>query len=412
MLFVLLTKNHQKITLFLKMRKLKIKKSPGQKPSLPKGEYAFIIGNGTSRKDLNIKQLMDYGLFFACNWFFKEEFRPHVLVASDEPMSKSILKNYAAYPRSNWFYTWYPKPGSGAKKATTPEKFAAGPMATHIAAYQYECPKVFLIGMDFFGFGSEDKNKNGLMNNLYEGMKHYAKVPDDPKTKNGAPTYRNWQRRFQWIIKRFPNTEFYHVNPFEGKSPERLRGFDNFHQITFDNLIDHIKNDAPLVDIMDKTDEDKELASEVNPDNILACLERQLAGQENCIHPDLLNPQDVLNIKVNVNKEYDKLIKKLGNVEGHELGINIGDYEVKVPPMLIKEGNIVRIASISEVENNFNKEHQFRTELAMQSEVMEPKFNIDVTPKQADKPAGDGLPPPPPPPSAMDLPPPPPPPAV
>ena len=391
------------------MRKLKIKKSPGTKPKLPRGEYAFIIGNGTSRKDLNIKQLMDYGLFFACNWFFREEFRPHVLVASDEPMSKSILKNYQAYPRGNWFYTWYPKPGSGSKKATTPEKFAAGPMAAHIAAFQYESPKVFLIGMDFFGFGSKDKNNNGVMNNLYEGMKHYAKKPEDKNAKNGAPTYRNWQRRYQWIIKRFPDTQFYHVNPFDGKSPERLRGFDNFHQITFDNLIDHLTKDVELVDILEKTEEDKKLAHEVNPDNILACLERQLAGQENCIYPDMLQPQDVLNIRVNVNKEYDKLLKKQKHVEGYELGINVGGYDVKVPPMLIKEGNISRVATTKEIERQFNKEFDFREQCARESEVIETKFKIDFNLKKEK--ATSDLPPPPPPP-AFDLPPPPPPPAL
>ena len=390
------------------MRKLKIKKSPGTKPKLPRGEYAFIIGNGTSRKDLNIKQLMDYGLFFACNWFFREEFRPHVLVASDEPMSKSILKNYQAYPRGNWFYTWYPKPGSGSKKATTPEKFAAGPMAAHIAAFQYESPKVFLIGMDFFGFGSKDKNNNGVMNNLYEGMKHYAKKPEDKNAKNGAPTYRNWQRRYQWIIKRFPDTQFYHVNPFDGKSPERLRGFDNFHQITFDNLIDHLTKDVELVDILEKTEEDKKLANEVNPDNILACLERQLAGQENCIYPDMLQPQDVLNIRVNVNKEYDKLLKKQKHVEGYELGINVGGYDVKVPPMLIKEGNISRVATTKEIERQFNKEFDFREQCARESEVIETKFKIDFNLKKEK--ATSDLPPPPPP--AFDLPPPPPPPAL
>ena len=42
---------------------------------------------------------------------------------------------------------------------------------------------------------------------------------------------------------------------------------------------------------------------------------------------------------------------------------------------------------------------------------MESKFNVDITPKPAEKKADVGLPPPPPPP-VMDLPPPPPPPAV
>lgn len=386
------------------MHKLKIKKSPGQKPQLPKGKYAFVIGNGTSRKDINIEQLTDYGLIYGCNWFFKEEFRPHLLIASDEPMTKTIIKQYSQYPKSNWFYTWFPKPGSGAKKATTPEKFAAGPMATHLAAYHFESPKIFLIGMDFFGYGSQNSEQNGLMNNLYEGMKHYAKTPEDEKIKNGAPTYRNWQRRFQWIIKRFPNTEFYHVNPFEGKSPERLRGFKNFHQITFKNLIDHLKNDTELLDTLTKTDEDLMLAYEDNPDNIRACLERQLCGQENCIYPDLLSPQDALNIRVNVNKEYEKILKKQGKIDGLELGINIANFEIKVPPQYIKEGNIARIASVKEIEAVFNKEHQFRTMLAEQSEVLEPKFNINLSPdkKLEDLPAPEiNLPPPPPPPPAF-----------
>lgn len=391
------------------MRKLKIKKSPGQKPQLPKGEYAFVIGNGTSRKDLNIEQLTDYGLLYGCNWFFKEEFRPHLLIASDEPMTKTITKQYSQYPKSNWFYTWYPKPGSGAKKATTPEKFAAGPMATQLAAYHFESPKVFLIGMDFFGYGSQNSEKNGLMNNLYEGMKHYAKVPEEENQKNGAPTYRNWQRRYQWILKRFPNTEFYHVNPFEGKSPERLRGFDNFHQITFENLIDHIKNDTELVDILEKTEEDRKLAHEINPDNVRACLERQLVGQENCIYPDLIDPQEVLNLRVNVSKQYEKILKEKGSIEGYELGIEIAGHQLIVPPCVVKEGNIQRIASVKEIEKLFNQENVIRHQLAMSSEVMEQKFNIDLTPKKKKK-SSMGLPPPPPPPG-MDLPPPPPPPS-
>ena len=104
------------------MRKLKIKKPAGQKPKLPKGQYGFVIGNGTSRKDMDIKMLSEYGIIFACNWFFKKEFRPHVLIASDEPITKTILKVHETYSRRNWFYTWFPKPGTGAKKIPTPRK--------------------------------------------------------------------------------------------------------------------------------------------------------------------------------------------------------------------------------------------------------------------------------------------------
>jgi len=393
------------------MHKLKIKKSPGQKPQLPKGTYSFVIGNGSSRKDLDVQQLMDYGLLFGCNWFFKEEFRPHVLVASDEPMTKTILKTYSQYPKNNWFYTWYPKPGSGAKKAKSPEKFAAGPMATHLAAYHFESPKVFLIGMDFFGFGSKDKDNNGLMNNLYEGMKHYAKPSTDENVKNGAPTYRNWQRRYQWILKRFPNTEFYHVNPFEGKSPERLRGFSNFHQITFENLVDHLQNDVELVDILEKTDEDVKLATITNQDDVRACIERQLVGQENCIYLDLSPPQEVLNLRVQVSKQYEQILRDKGSIEGYELGIEIAGFNCIVPPSVIKEGNIQRIANVKEIERIFNQENVVRQQLAQVSEVMESPFDVDIKPKGKKKKDSVGLPPPPQS-MGMKLPPPPPPPSI
>ena len=46
------------------MRKLKIKKSQGTKPVIPEGQYSWVIGNGTSRKDKDIKQLMDYGIMY------------------------------------------------------------------------------------------------------------------------------------------------------------------------------------------------------------------------------------------------------------------------------------------------------------------------------------------------------------
>ena len=158
------------------MQKLPKMKGTGKK-TLPMGKYAWIIGNGITRKDKDIMQLKQYGILYACNWFYREEFAPHVLVASDEPMTRTILKTTPNWPRNNWFYTWYPKPGSGAKKIPTPEKFAAGPSATYIAAKVHEHKKIFLIGNDFFGIGSEadinnpDNNGNNLQSMVVSGTR-------------------------------------------------------------------------------------------------------------------------------------------------------------------------------------------------------------------------------------------------
>ena len=376
------------------MQKLKIKKSPGVKAKLPLNQYSFIIGNGTSRAGLNIKTLSDYGLVYACNWFFNKEFRPHVLIASDEPMTKTIIKEYSHYPRRNWFYTWFPKPGSGAKKATTPEKFSAGGIAAYTAVDVYKSNKVFLIGMDFFGFGSQNSLENGQINNLYEGMKHYAKV--DEGELNTAPTYRNWQRRFQWIIQQFPNVEFYHVNPFEGKSPERLRGLSNFHQITYDNLIDHLTNDAPLVDILNKTEEDVQLANEINPDNVIACLERQIAGQENVLYTNLLNPQDIVDMRIESTRYHQRHGFDKGILE-----VGIGSFRVPIMPPVVEQNNVQMLLSEQEIVNMYEQELVTNQKLVEEFLTNNPHIQpitFDLSNSVPPAPPPVPVPPPPPPP--------------
>ena len=368
------------------MKPITKKRKGGRKPELPTGGYGFVIGNGTSRKDLDVKQLQDYGIFYACNWFFKEEFRPDVLVCSDEPITKTILKTYQQYPKTNWMYTWFPKPGSGAKKPNIPEKFAAGPMATAVACEHHKCEKVFLIGMDFFGFGSENKDANGELNNLYAGKKHYRKDEDGP-----APTYRNWQRRFQWILQNYPDTEIWHVNPFEGKSPERLIGAPHWHQCSFENLIDHLQNDAELIDIKEVSEEDEMLYLETNPDNVRASFERQLSGQENVVMPDPLDVQTLIDIRAQGHHWY-----KQNGIDKGEIAMEIEGHQILIPPMIVREGNIKRLANDKEVvmiiEAELKERYGIDQKLSM---------DVDQTP-----------PPPPPPPAAMAPPPPPPPPKM
>ena len=389
------------------MKKIKIKKSPGSKPQLPLGGYGFIVGNGTSRQGHDLKPLMDYGVLYACNWFFREEFTPHVLVCSDAPITKTVMKAYPNYPKRNWFYTWFPKPGSGAKKAPCPEKFAAGPMATELACGKHQKEKVFLIGIDFFGFGSSNKMNNGKINNLYAGKKHYVKDDNVP-----APTYRNWQRRFEWILRNYPNTDIYHVNPFEGKSPERLRGFDNFHQISMENLMDHLENDAELVDLLEKTEEDRQIIQELNEDDVRAIIERQFSGQENVIYKDIVPEQHILNAKMQASEFARK------NPQATKSGMvmmKVWGFDITVPVFTVREGNIDRIANPQEIENIHKKmmmERSMITEKWRKQGFRGIKIKIEGMPDLPPPPASSsmGLPPPPPPPS-MDLPPPPPPPS-
>ena len=55
---------------------------------------AFVIGNGTSRKDLELHSLKKYGKVYACNAVFRT-FEPDYLVAVDVKMILEI--NHAKY---------------------------------------------------------------------------------------------------------------------------------------------------------------------------------------------------------------------------------------------------------------------------------------------------------------------------
>lgn len=334
------------------MKKLNKKQKGRNKPKINLGSYSLVVGNGTSRKDFDLSSVKDYMTVIACNWFFKEEFRPDILVCSDEPISRTIHKEYSQYPKNNHFYSWYPKNGSGTKKPETPEKFSAGGLATFIACDVVRSKKVFLIGMDFFGFGSNDKMDNGKLNNMYEGHKHYIKPKTD--AENYAPTYRNWQRRFEWILTEYPEVDFYHVSPFEGKSPERLRGQPNFHQITWENLQEHLEKDIELHNILEKTPEDVSLLSEPNEDNIRASLERQLAGQENTIYPDLLTPEQVFDIR----KKGLEFFRKNGT-KGHPM-IKLAGFDIMIPAQGVVEGNIQRLPTDKELLYLFQQEYSTR----------------------------------------------------
>ena len=384
------------------MKKLNKKKKGQTRPKINEGSYSFVIGNGTSRKDLDLTQIKDYGTLIACNWFFKKEFHPDILVCSDEPITRTMFKVHESYIRTRHFYTWFPKPGKGGKKPSCPEKFSAGGLSAFIACDVVKSKKVFLIGMDFFGFGSQNKMSNGKLNNMYEGEKHYLK-PQEEKD-NPAPTYRNWQRRFEWIMRNFSDVDFYHVNPFEGKSPERLRGLPNFHQITWENLNDHIQNDVELVDILEKTEEDIAITKEPNEDDLRASIERQLAGQNNSIMVDPLHPQQVLDIRMKAADYY----RKNGVDKGHPM-ITIGGFDIMLPTNFIREGNITRAPSEKELVAMWEKEYSVRYTKKADDGPSIPNTKLLKKGMKQPKPQPMMAPPPPPMPSAPSIPPPPPP---
>jgi hypothetical protein len=63
---------------------------------------AFVLGNGVSRRGIDLEQLRLYGKIYGCNALYRE-FTPDVLVATDRPIATAIQES--GYAQHNEFYT-------------------------------------------------------------------------------------------------------------------------------------------------------------------------------------------------------------------------------------------------------------------------------------------------------------------
>jgi hypothetical protein len=157
---------------------------------------AFVLGNGVSRRGLDLDLLCRHGTIYGCNALYRE-FVPDVLVATDRPIADAIqASGYAAHNR---FYTRSPWPNSGALKV--PQQYrpvASGATAAALAAMDQHC-KIYLLGFDL------GADHDSAFNNVYAGTEFYKKHGD-------LPTYTgNWIDQLGQIVKDFSQQQFVRV---------------------------------------------------------------------------------------------------------------------------------------------------------------------------------------------------------
>jgi len=157
---------------------------------------AFVLGNGVSRKGLDLDRLRQHGKIYGCNALHRE-FVPDVLVATDRPIATAIQES--GYPLKNKFYTRRPIDSLGAQRVPNPYfGYSSGPIAAAIAAQDgHHC--IYMLGFDM---GPINHNQ---FNNVYAGTEFY-KRPDAPPTFTG-----NWVKQIIRITTDFPLSEFVRV---------------------------------------------------------------------------------------------------------------------------------------------------------------------------------------------------------
>jgi hypothetical protein len=177
---------------------------------------AFVLGNGTSRKSIDLEKLKNIAKVYACNAVYRT-FQPDYLVAVDVKMVLEI--NKAGYQHKNTVWT---NPNNSYQRIKnlnffSPSKgWSSGPTALWLAAeHGYET--VYILGFDYRGL-----NQGRLLNNIYADTANYKKSTD------GATFFGNWMRQTISVVKQHPEIKFVRVIASDNYDPDELNTFDNY----------------------------------------------------------------------------------------------------------------------------------------------------------------------------------------
>jgi hypothetical protein len=186
----------------------------------------FVLGNGTSRLQIDCKSLKNHGTVYACNAIYRD-FLPDHLVAVDPKMVMELVQynihtqvpvytnfnnRYKEYPELNIFH-----PSKG---------WSSGPTALWLAStHGYD--EIYILGFDYAGLSS-----NKTLNNVY------ADTPNYRKSSDPATFFGNWLRQTEYVVKEFSNVKYYRVVPDGAYDP----GFNlaNYANIGFSDFLNHL----------------------------------------------------------------------------------------------------------------------------------------------------------------------------
>lgn len=192
---------------------------------------SFVIGNGISRKSIDLNSLVGQGRVYGCNALYRE-FTPDVLVATDTPIATQIQES--GYAKTNRFYTRRPISQSGA--LALPTKYAgysSGPNAVGLSCIDGN-HRTYLLGFDM---GPLPTN---TVNNVYAGTEFYKPV-------DAHPTFTgNWINQLIKIMSDHRQVQFIRVQGPTTAQIDKFNGIQNLSHVDLCTFTDRINNKKDL----------------------------------------------------------------------------------------------------------------------------------------------------------------------
>ena len=192
---------------------------------------AFVLGNGESRKGIEINDLKEKGTVFACNAVYRTH-RPHFLIAvdpkmvfeiaeTDYPIHNKVWSNFNAqynkHPKILNHVNWF-KPSLG---------WSSGPTALRMAC-EHGFKEIYILGFDYQG---HNQGKRFTLNNMFGDTRNYKKRNDE------ATFYGNWMNQTKRCLQDFKDVRFHRVIPENWFQPKDLGWAGNIDHPTTEEFL-------------------------------------------------------------------------------------------------------------------------------------------------------------------------------
>ena len=194
-------------------------------------QTAFVLGNGESRRGIDINDLKEKGTVFACNAVYRTH-RPHFLIAvdpkmifeiaeTDYPVHNKVWSNFNAqynkHPKILNHVNWF-KPSLG---------WSSGPTALRMAC-EHGFKEIYILGFDYQGL---NQGKRFTLNNIFGDTRNYKKRNDE------ATFYGNWMNQTKRCLQDFKDVKFHRVIPKGWFRPKDLEWNGNIDHPTTEEFL-------------------------------------------------------------------------------------------------------------------------------------------------------------------------------
>ena len=194
---------------------------------------AFVLGNGESRRGIDINDLKEKGTVYACNAVFRTH-QPHWLIAVDPKMMLEIAET--EYVVHNKVYSNYNNQYQKHKKLldhitwSKPSLgWSSGPTALKLAC-DHGFKEIYILGFDYQGHKQQSKDNDFRLNNMFGDTRNYKK-------RNEAATfYGNWMNQTKKCLEDYKTVKFHRVIPEGWFKPKDLEWRGNIDHLTVEKF--------------------------------------------------------------------------------------------------------------------------------------------------------------------------------